>query len=144
MDRFLGDGSMFGKFGGVVIVILSAAIIAGLILRPSPDELPAAMSLGVTPATSSQLEPVTPMDEAAVTEAVTETPTESETTDEATPTVEAVDATKDIDSTEATETPATDVDATTEEDADTAAEEKAVEPEAETTDAPTSEDKPAQ
>lgn len=37
---------MFGKFGGIVIIALSGAIIAGLILRPTPD-LPPAMSLGV-------------------------------------------------------------------------------------------------
>lgn len=37
---------MFGKFGGIVIIALTGAIIAGLILRPSPD-LPPAMNLGV-------------------------------------------------------------------------------------------------
>lgn len=37
---------MFGKFGGIVIIALSGAIIAGLILRPTPD-LPPAMSIGV-------------------------------------------------------------------------------------------------
>ncbi|PWQ99772.1 hypothetical protein [Leucothrix pacifica] len=37
---------MFGKFGGIVIIALAGAIIAGLILRPTPD-LPPAMNLGL-------------------------------------------------------------------------------------------------
>lgn len=150
MDRFSGDGSMFGKFGGVVIVTLSAAIIAGLILRPSPDELPAAMSLGVTPAaSSSQLEPVIPVDETPATEAATDTAASTETTEKpspadevatdttetASPEGDATETSKESNDTEATETPTADVDAMTEEEETT---------EAETTEAPASDDKPAQ
>lgn len=43
---------MFGKFGGIVIIALSGAIIAGLILRPTPD-LPPAMNIGVPENTSA-------------------------------------------------------------------------------------------
>lgn len=83
---------MFGKFGGIVIIALAGAIIAGLILRPTPD-LPPAMNLGVpdnssTPA--STLEPTAdnqdkmPAEIKPVTESVdaSETkPDDAETTD---------------------------------------------------------------
>lgn len=38
---------MFGKFGAIAIIALSGAIVAGLILRPTPD-LPPALSIGVS------------------------------------------------------------------------------------------------
>jgi len=38
---------MFGKFGGIVIIALSIAIVAGLILRSVPEH-PAALSLGIS------------------------------------------------------------------------------------------------
>ena len=140
MDRFSGDISMFGKFGGVVIVILSAAIIAGLVLRPSPDELPAAMSLGVTPATTapaSQLEPVTPVVETVSTETPAETPTDSTIDDAAAVVQEATDSAQEtaVETTEAeTAAEATPTEAVAQPEASTEAE----------SDTPASEHKPAQ
>lgn len=136
MDRFSGDISMFGKFGGVVIVILSAAIIAGLVLRPSPDELPAAMSLGVTPATTapaSQLEPVTPVVETVSTETPAETPTDSTIDDAAAVVQEVTDSAQETTEAE-TAAEATPTEAVAEPEASTEAE----------SDTPASEDKPAQ
>lgn len=82
---------MFGKFGGIVIIALAGAIIAGLILRPTPD-LPPAMNLGVpdSPAiTANTLEPTVdnqdkkPAEIKPVTESVdsSETKPEDETTE---------------------------------------------------------------
>ena len=50
---------MFGKFGGIVIIALSGAIIAGLILRPTPD-LPPSMSLGVPDTAASPAKALEP------------------------------------------------------------------------------------
>ena len=82
---------MFGKFGGIVIIALAGAIIAGLILRPTPD-LPPAMNLGVPDSSAipaNTLEPTVdnqdkkPAEIKPVTESVDSAETEPEATDEA-------------------------------------------------------------
>lgn len=75
---------MFGKFGGIVIIALSIAIIAGLILRSVPEH-PPALSLGVP-----ETEATTETKPAAPVETKVEDISEKEMTDTATETTEKV------------------------------------------------------
>ena len=49
---------MFGKFGGIVIIALSVVIIAGLVLRTTPEH-PAALSLGIEKGATVEEAPTT-------------------------------------------------------------------------------------
>jgi len=62
---------MFGKFGGIVIIALSITIIAGLVLRTTPEH-PPALNLGVTDNKAPlEVKPTAPTEEAKPTTDIT-------------------------------------------------------------------------
>ena len=70
---------MFANFFGIVIVSASILMIAGLILRPTPD-LPASMNLGIVKTTSDATQQTSTVDATATTTSTSSEGSSSSTT----------------------------------------------------------------